>query len=262
MSTLNKGVFKIKKVVSLIPCYNEEQGIGIVIDSIPRLALDALGYGIEVLVIDNNCTDRTSEIAKSKGARVIKEHKQGKGHALMRGFRELPSDAGIVVVIDGDGSYDMKELIRILEPLENDFGDVIFGSRLHGRLTQKAMTGLNRFGNWLLTFLVRVGYKTNVTDVCSGFFAFKKHVINDLILHLKSNSFSIEMEIIAKLARMNYSCYSVPISYYPRNGKSSLKPIKDGVIIFYSWLKYLNWSPKVEALTSGSLFHETDKAKE
>lgn len=243
-----------------MPCHNEEKGIEIVLELLPKRFLE-LYYETEIIVIDNNCIDRTAEIAESKGAKVVKEPNQGKGYALLRGFRELPSDADIVAIIDGDGSYDIREIARLLEPIENDFGDVIVGSRLHGRLAQKSMTSFNRFGNWMFTFLARVGYKTNVTDVCSGFSAWKREVVDSLLSHLKSNSFSIEMEMTAKLARMNYACYSVPISYYPRNGKSSLKPLKDGVVIFFSWLKYLNWHPG-EITIKKSIFHDIESNKE
>lgn len=234
---------RIKKLVVLVPCYNEEEGIALVIDSVPKEVLKQFGYETAIVVIDNNCTDKTSQIAQSKGAKVIKEPNQGKGYAVLAGLRDVPSDADFVAMIDGDGSYDPKELPRMLEPLENDFGDVIVGSRLHGKLASNSMSGFNRVGNWLFTFLARVGYKTNVTDVCSGFFAWKRRVIEDLAPHLKSRSFSIEMEMIAKLARMNCSCYSVPISYNSRNGRSSLRPVKDGIAIFYTWLKNITWKP-------------------
>lgn len=231
----------------MIPCYNEEEGISYVIDGIPKDKLRKLGYETEVLVIDNNSKDRTAEVAKANGAKVIKETKQGKGHAIRKGFKNIPKDADIIVMIDGDSSYDIKELPRLIEPIENNFGDVIVGTRLHGRLVANSMTSFNRLGNWFFTFLARVGYKTNVTDVCSGFFVWKKQVIDNLVNHLESDGFSIEMEMITKMAKMNYACYSVPISYNSRNGKSSLNPIKDGFSILHAWARNLNWKPDNKA---------------
>ncbi len=76
------------------------------------------------------------------------------------------------------------------------------------------------------------------------FFAWKRHVIDNLVNHIESNGFSIEMEMITKMARMDYECYSVPISYNPRNGKSSLRPVKDGISILHAWVRNLNWKPK------------------
>ena len=192
---------------------------------------------------------------------MIKEPKQGKGFAIRTGFRNVPDDTAIVAMIDGDCSYDIKELPRLLEPLESNFGDVIVGSRLHGKLLNGSMLMFNRVGSWLFTFLARLGYRTNVTDVCSGFFAWKKNVVDELAPYLESNSFSIEIEMVAKLAKMNYSCYSVPISYYPRNGKSRLKPIKDGMVILYSWLKYLNWN-REKAIVERRLFNKAQVKNE
>jgi len=232
-----------KKITVLIPCLNEEDGIGMVLDHLPKEGLAKKGYSTETIVIDNNCSDKTAEIAKSKGALVVKERRRGKGRAMMKGFSQVSKDTDYVVMIDGDASYDIKEIFRLIEPLENGFGDAIVGSRLHGKIETKSMPTGNRWGNWFFTFLARVGYDTNVTDVCSGFFAWKYSTINKLKRHIKSNSFSLEMEMIAKMAKMNFGCYSVPISYNLRNGQSSLRPISDGAKILKAWARYLNWKP-------------------
>jgi len=238
------GETKIRKLTILVPCYNEEDGIGIVLDNVPRDRLTSRGYDVETVVIDNNSKDRTAEIAEAKAARVISEKRQGKGYAMMTGFKSVNDDSDIVVMIDGDSSYDIREIERLIEPIESGFGDVVVGSRLHGKMATESMSAKNRWGNWLFTFLARVGYKTNVTDVCSGFFAWKKQVVDNLIRNIESRKFTIEMEMIAKMSRMNYQCYSVPISYNSRNGNSSLRPFKDGVQILQAWAKYLRWKPK------------------
>ena len=157
----------------------------------------------------------------------------------------ISNDTDIVVMTDGDNTYDITEMPRLIEPIENGFSDVIVGSRLHGRIGNDSMTAFNRWGNWLFTFLARTGYKTNVTDVCSGFFAWKKHIVDELSLHIMSDSFTVEMEMIAKMARMNHNCYSVPISYHPRKGESSLRPISDGIAILKTWARYLRWNPDI-----------------
>jgi len=86
----------MKKITLLVPCYNEEKGIGKVIDGIPLEKLNHYGYKIEVLVIDNNSTDNTVKIAKKKGARVICEKEQGKGNAIRTGFRSIPEDVVVM----------------------------------------------------------------------------------------------------------------------------------------------------------------------
>jgi dolichol-phosphate mannosyltransferase len=234
-----------KKICVLIPCHNEERGIGNILDMIPALSFIKSFYDIMVLVVDNNCIDKTAAIAESKGAVVIHESRQGKGHAVKTGFQLVPDDADYVVMIDGDGTYDISEIFRLIEPLEKNFADVVVGSRLNGRMDQGSMGNLNRVGNWLFTFLVRVAYQTNVTDVCSGFFAWKRGVVQKLSQHLESDGFSLEMEMITKLAHLHYECCSVPISYHPRAGHSNLRPIRDGISIMRTWLKNLWWKPRI-----------------
>jgi glycosyltransferase involved in cell wall biosynthesis len=231
------------KILLLIPCYNEEDGIGTVLRSIPYGRLAKHGHKLDVLVIDNNSKDKTAEVASRLGAKVISEKKQGKGHAIITGFRQVTKDYQAVVMIDGDASYDISELPRLLELIQSNFCEVVVGTRLQGKMTDRAMTYFNRTGNWLFTFLARVGYKTNVTDVCSGFFVWRTEVILELRKYLQSNSFSIEMEMVAKMARMGYKCYSVPISYIDRAGTSSLRPIKDGSEILHAWIRNLTWKP-------------------
>ena len=241
---LNLSDITTLKVCLLIPCYNEEKGVGMVIDNLPISLLQESNYTVEVIVIDNNSMDRTAEVAASRGATVLHESKQGKGCAVITGFQSVPEDADYVVMIDGDGTYDIREILRLLEPLEHNFADVVVGTRLLGKVDSDSMKGLNRLGNWFFTFLARIAYKTNVTDVCSGFFAWKREVVKDLAQYLESNGFSIEMEMIVKMARMNYDSCSVPISYHPRAGSSSLRPIYDGFLILRTWLRYLHWKPK------------------
>ena len=227
----------------MIPCYNEERGIGKVIDKIPKKKLNALGYEVDVMVIDNNSKDRTSEIALKKGARVIFEKRQGKGHAVFTGFRNLLPETDKVVMLDGDNSYDSREMLRLVEPLDSNFCDVVIGTRLAGKIRHKALSEFNRMGNWFFTFLVRLWYHGNVTDVCTGYFAWKRHVVDELSKHLESKGFAIEMEMIAKMAQMGFDIFSVPITYGLDAGKTSLNPIKDGYRILSAWGRYLLWTP-------------------
>lgn len=239
----------MKKITVLIPCYNEEKGIGYVIDNIPYKKLMAFGYKTEVLVINNNSSDKTVGIAKSKGVRIINEKRQGKGYAVITGFKSIPKDTDKVVMLDGDNTYMSSEMLRMIEPLDSGFCDVVIGTRIGGKIKNKSMTNFNRWGNWLLTFLVRVAYKSSVTDVCTGYFAWNRHVIDFLADNLESNGFSLEMEMVTKMAKMNYEMFSVPITYNERNGsKSKLRPLKDGMTILSTWMKNLSWKPKEPVL--------------
>jgi glycosyltransferase involved in cell wall biosynthesis len=111
----------MKKISIVIPCFNEEKGIGKVIDAVPQKALKKLGFKTEVIVIDNNSKDNTSKVAKEHGASVVFEKKQGKGAALITGFRSLSPDTDYVVMLDGDNTYRPSEIPRLIEPLHSNF---------------------------------------------------------------------------------------------------------------------------------------------
>ncbi|HEX3081997.1 MAG TPA: glycosyltransferase family 2 protein [Candidatus Saccharimonadia bacterium] len=233
----------MKKVIALIPCYNEESGIANVINDFPRAELKAQGYKLEVIVIDNNSKDQTAEVARLAGAQVIHEPRQGKGNAIRTGFHMLPADTDFVVLLDGDDTYRPQEVLRLLEPLNAGFCNVIIGSRLGGRIAAGSMTGLNRTGNWVFSHLVRYAYRVNVTDVLTGYFAWNYDAVKQLRPHLRSSSFAIEMEMITKMARLGQEIYSVPISYHSRAGESSLDPFRDGTRILKMFLRNLTWKP-------------------
>jgi glycosyltransferase involved in cell wall biosynthesis len=241
----------MKQVSIVIPCYNEEKGIGMVLQQIPFNRLERYGYSVEILVIDNNSSDDTAKIAQSMGAKVIFEQNKGKGNALVTGFRNISKNSDVVVMIDGDNTYSLTEIIRMIEPIDSEFCDVVIGSRLNGKISKKSMSFFNRVGNWIFTFLVRVACQSNVTDVCTGYIAWKRDVIDKILPYLDSSGFSIEMEMIIKMAKLNYEIYAVPISYDIREGKSSLHPIKDGSFILYNWFKYIWWRPLVMHKQSG-----------
>src|SRR5476651_2686745 len=164
----------MKKVTVLIPCYNEEEGIAGVIKGLPKAQLKAHGYDVGVLVIDNNSSDNTSKVAREAGAQVIFEGKQGKGNAIRTGFYSIPDDTDYVVMLDGDHTYRPEEIIRLLEPLDSGFANVIIGSRLGGRISEGSMKTFNRIGNWVYSHLVRYSYGVNVTDVLTGYFAWTR----------------------------------------------------------------------------------------
>jgi len=254
----------MKKITVVVPCYNEEAGIAAVVKGFPRTQLRRLGYKLEVLVVDNNSTDRTAEVARAAGAKVFHEPKQGKGNAIRTAFYNISDDTDYVVMCDGDDTYKAHEILRLVEPLDSGFGDVIIGSRMGGKISDGSMKGLNRLGNWLFSFLVRIVYKVNVTDTLTGYFAWKRSVVVKLRQHLQSTGFAIEMEMITKMARMGHQIYSVPISYEPRLGDSSLRPIHDGARILREFLRQLRWRPAKErvAFVSDSVWPYNKGGKE
>lgn len=234
----------LHKITILIPCHNEEKGIGTVIDTVPLRFLKKMGYQTEIIVINNNSTDRTAQIAEKRGTKVIVEEKKGKGHAILTGFKSVSGDTKFVVMLDGDNTYKSKEIPRLIEPLMNDFCDIVMGSRLGGKMKKNSLRFRNRVVNWLYTFLVRQFYRANTTDVLTGFFAWKKEVIDRLIPHLNAEGFEIEMEMITKMKRLGFEMYSVPITYDQREGETKIEAIRDGVRILAVFIRNFTWSPR------------------
>lgn len=236
-----------KKIAIVIPCHNEQHGIGKVLDSIPREKLLQRGYITQILVIDNNSTDRTAAIAKKRGATVIREEKKGKGNALKTGFLNVDNDASFVVMLDGDFTYNPKEILRMIEPLESHFCDVVVGSRLGGKIHSGSLKSSNRLVNWGYTFLIRHMYNVNVTDVLSGYFAWRKDVVDHLLPHIESRGFSIEVDMITKISLLGYQMYSVPITYDVREGESKISAITDGLKILGVLILNMIWRPHINA---------------
>jgi len=232
------------KITILIPCHNEEKGIGSVIDGIPLRLLRRLRYKTEVIVINNNSTDRTAHIAEKRKATVLLETKKGKGNAIKAGFNAVSSDTKYVVMLDGDNTYKTKEILRLIEPLMSNFCDVVIGSRLSGKMKKNSFKFQNRIVNWIYTFIVRQFYGANITDVLSGYFAWKKEVVDKLSPHLESEGFEIEMEMITKMTKLGFEMYSVPITYDERVGQTKIEAINDGIRILSMFFKNLSWSPK------------------
>lgn len=233
----------IKKITLLIPCFNEADSIRFVIDGVPYPKLKQAGYRIEIIVIDNNSSDNTSLAARAGGTRVIHEPKKGKGNAIKAGFDAVLEDTDYVVMIDGDDTYKTTEILRLIEPLESGFCDAVMGSRLAGKMNADSMKAFNRLGNWLFSALVRNFYKVNITDTLTGYFAWRYEVIAKMRPYIISDGFSIEMEMIAKQAKLGFETYSVPITYAPRIGDSHLNPVTDGFKILAMFSKHLFWQP-------------------
>lgn len=233
----------MKKVVVLIPCHNEADGIADVLQKFPYKKLRHNDLDVSITVIDNLSTDNTAKIARANGARVIRETKKGKGNAMRAGFRSLPKNTDYVVMLDGDDTYDAGEITRMIEPLENKFCNVVIGSRLGGKMHSGAMRTFNRAGNWFFTHIVRIYYRVNVTDVLTGYFAWEKKAVDELLPHLVSEGFAIEMEMITKMAKLGHEIYSVPISYTPRSGETNLRPLYDGRRILKTYIDSLRWKP-------------------
>lgn len=180
---------KLPLVSIVIPARNEEDSLGKVLDEIFSEIQKLRNYAFEVIVVDNNSTDRTSEIAVLKGAIVLKESRPGKGMALAKGFEAATGD--IIIMMDADYSHSAKEFHRFLSKIESGYGLVI-GSRQLGRSDEYTLT--RRFGNLFLTKSFRILFGYYLTDALNGFKAFRKEVVTRH--DCSSKDFEIEIELI------------------------------------------------------------------
>ena len=209
----------------ILPARNEELTIGKVIDEIPRQALEREGYQVDVLVVDNNSSDRTKQIAQEKAATVIVEQRRGKGRAMRAAFRKVEAD--YIFMLDADYTYPatyIPEMVKILKHFP-----VVIGSRLKGQREKGAMRQLNLIGNHLLTWLANILYQTKISDLCTGYWGFRREVIQNI--SLTAEGFQLEAEILTQLAKKGYVIAEIPIYYRQREGKAKLAGLKDGIRI-------------------------------
>ena len=215
----------MKDLISVvIPAYNEELGVGKVIAEIHSTLRNQYAY--EIIVVDNNSTDRTAEVAKDAGARVVFEAQQGYGSALTRGFSSVDRNANIVVMLDADYTYLPSSIPKLIEPILKNQADFVIGARIYKE--KGSMSLLNRFGNKILdTTLSIVDIK--VSDGQSGFRAMKKSVIDKLVHFLISDNMAFIQEMLIHSHNLGFRITEVPIPYRHRIGKSKLNPVRDGL---------------------------------
>jgi glycosyltransferase involved in cell wall biosynthesis len=204
------------KISAVIPCYNEQDGIRLVIGRMPAVV-------DEVVVVDNNCTDRTAEVARSLGARVVAEPTPGYGAAYKAGLRAASGD--LVVTMDGDGTYPPEEIPRLVDTLVDRGWEFLSASRFP-LADRNAMHFSNRFGNWVLTVAAALLFLKPIRDSQSGMWVFRRELLDRL--HLTSNGmpFSEEIKLEALLRRCRFG--EVHIPYGARIGEVKLQKWRDG----------------------------------
>jgi len=204
----------------VIPTHNEAQSIGRVLADLPA------GMVGEVLVVDSNSTDGTAEIAGRMGARVIQEPRRGYGRACLTGLGAANSP-DIVVFLDGDYSDRPAELPVLLAPIIDGRADIALGSRLHGRNSDEALPWHQVLGNRLAAGLIRLLYKVEISDL-GPFRAGRADVLRELALEETTYGWAVEM--ILKAALGGFRVVEVPVSYYPRIGKSKIGGTLKGTV--------------------------------
>src|SRR5882724_12741351 len=172
------------RVAVLVPCFNEEAAVGIVVADF-RKALPAA----EIFVYDNNSKDRTIEVARSAGAIVRSERRQGKGHVVRRMFADV--DADVYVLVDGDATYDAPSAPRMIEALVNDHLDMVVGFRVDQ--SAAAYRPGHRTGNWMLTSFLSAVFGQAFKDILSGYRVFSRRFVKSF--PVLSDGFEIETEL-------------------------------------------------------------------
>jgi glycosyltransferase involved in cell wall biosynthesis len=224
------------KLSVIIPCFNEVHTLEAVLSAVHAVtAIDK-----EVIVVDDGSTDGTRELLAAKvdgkSARVIyMDRNQGKGAALRAGFAAATGD--IVIVQDADLEYDPRDYPLMLDPILNHHADVVYGSRFISDRPHRVLYFWHRMGNGLLTVLSNMFTNLNLTDMETGFKAFRREVIQ--AIEIEENRFGFEPEITAKIARGHYVIYEGGVGYFGRTYAEGKKiGWRDGLWAIWCVLKY------------------------
>jgi glycosyltransferase involved in cell wall biosynthesis len=208
------------RVSVIIPTRNEASAIGRVLADLPADLVT------EVVVVDSNSTDGTPDIAANMGARVVREPRRGYGQACLAGLASADAP-DIVVFLDGDYSDRPSELGILLAPIIEGRADITLGSRLHSQSSAGALPWHQAFGNRLAASLIRLLYGLSLSDL-GPFRAARADVLHEL--GLKEATYGWAVEMILKGAVAGFRVVEVPVSYYPRIGKSKISGTVRGTL--------------------------------
>ncbi len=211
-------MYKDKRITVIIPCLDEEEGIGRVLKSMPSLV-------DEVIVVDNGSTDRTPDVARSLGALVVHEDIRGYGRAYKRGFSHATGD--IIITLDGDHSYPVDALSYLLEAFQHLNADFLNASRFPVQ-DAEAMSFKHMFGNWVLSLAMSLLFFRWVRDSQSGMWVFSRHILPLMKLESDGMAFSEEIKVEAILNR-RIRFREIFINYSSRVGEKKLQPWRDGM---------------------------------
>jgi glycosyltransferase involved in cell wall biosynthesis len=217
------------RISFIVPVFNEVKTVGEVLER-----LDALGIDAQIIAVDDGSWDGTASLldrwaAEGPHRRVIHQPNRGKGAAVRAAIPYV--DREIVVVQDADMEYDPADVPTLVEPIARGVADVVYGSRLSGGRPQRAYLFWHLVGNRFLSLLTNVLFNTTLSDMETGYKAFRADVLRSLVL--TQDDFAIEPEITAKICARKLRIYEVPIAYYGRT---------------YSEGKKITWTDGVKAV--------------
>ena len=222
----------------IIPAFNEQNAVGLVIDEIPKDLVS------EIIVVDNGSTDDTFEQARSRGATTLKQPIRGYGNACLKGMEHItnsPTDPDIVVFLDGDHSDYPEQMRQLVAPIVANEFDMVIGSRSMGVKEKGSMTPQQIFGNWLATFLIKMFYGVKYTDL-GPFRAIRYESLQTIGMQDRTYGWTVEMQL--KAAKLNLRSKDIPVDYRQRIGVSKVSGTLKGTIgagykIIYTIFKYL-----------------------
>lgn len=196
----------------IIAALNEEESIAKVIAAVPRDIAD------EIIVVDNDSSDRTAAVARAAGARVMHEPRRGYGRAFMTGLESISPASEIIVFLDGDGSDCPEFMDRLVRPIIDDEYDFVIGSRTTGRREPGSMNFHQVFAGYVIGFFLRMLYGLRSTDM-GPFRAIRRRTLKRLRMREETYGWPLEMQMRA--ARAKVRILEVPVDYRRRTGGHS-----------------------------------------
>jgi hypothetical protein len=224
----------------VVPAYNEEEGLPVVLEALQALPADAF----EIVVVDDGSTDRTAEVARGFRCRLVAHARnRGKGAAIRTGVAHARGEK--IVLIDADGTYPPEAVPTIAQAL--DVYDLVVGSRSLG---QQHIPMLNRIGGFLFRAAIRLLYGFKGHDPLTGLYGIRKGPMERM--RLGETGFGVESEITIKAARMGLRILDLPIEYRGRIGRAKLHPLRDGYRILRTILGFIMlYNPTVTFILPG-----------
>lgn len=220
----------------VVPVYNEAATL----EKVVRQVL-AIPYLQEIIIVDDYSTDGSREVALQLAETdpriraVCHERNSGKTAALITGFALTSGE--VVIIQDADLEYDPREIQGVIEPILDGHADVVYGSRFLVRRASRVLYFYHYLGNKFLTFLSNTLTNLNMTDIETGYKAFRGEIIRNMVI--VSSGFGFEVEVTAKVAKLKTAIYEVPISYYGRTYAEGKKiAFSDGLIALWFILRF------------------------
>ncbi|NVM23357.1 MAG: glycosyltransferase [Desulfobacterales bacterium] len=224
------------QIAVLIPCLNEESTIGKVVRDFRTQLPDA-----DIYVFDNDSSDRTAQVAEKAGAIVIKEYRRGKGCVVQAMFRKVEAD--VYVLVDGDDTYPAEAVKEMILLIVQGRADMVVGSRL-ARASKSEFKSVNRFGNRFFLLILNSFFRTNLTDLLSGYRVMSRGFVKNV--PLLAGGFEIETELTIQALEKGFKIIEVPINlkHRPEGSESKIKILQDGIRILATiFLLFRDYKP-------------------